>query len=475
MKHFKKYENSHEYEQSIKYNGYVKDLPHMSVLMEDGVAMPNYISDPLRIATYEGPTKLFYDDYNIKKVMVGDEVLYENTNDPIIDTITVTPENLVVNRDTTISHYDPNIFIDLTKVQEVEISVDGGILPSDTGYMVGRFRDNNLAAFGGYFSQILPNGVVKLYFDSGSVTSDNKLTIQLYRDDKPLVTYIKYATIPPMLTEIFHESMKNGIPELPQNTYINVVRIGINVDITSPDIFLAILMDGEIMGAFPGSEMGPLPENIKYFDMPLEQEFNVPTQVGWIRLVDEETEEFVYLDNTITCYQSIDPSSLYSEHDITIKYEPFNRFYPIRFCGTNVTSFNKNANKHNIMTELNPLVYQNCSKLKKLVIPQHIDTIPYEALVGLDSLESITLPQNLEEFHINAIAGCLNLKEIIFLGLKAPRISSMTALEGTNFPRMGVIKIPANSSGYDNLIKELNKHAGVKPGDSLANWTLEYI
>lgn len=475
MKHFKKYENSHEYEQSIKYNGYVKDLPHMSILMEDGVAMPNYISDPLRIATYEGPTKLFYDDYNIKKVMVGDEVLYENTNDPIIDTITVTPENLVVNSNGTISHCDPGILIDLTKVQEVEISVDGGLLPGDEAYLVGRFQDNNLSAFGGFVSGILPNGTVKQYFDTISITTDNKLTMQIYRDDKPLVTYIKYATIPLSLTEISHESVKNGIPELPQNIFINVVRIGINVDITSPDIFLAILMDGEIMGVFPGSEMGPLPENIKYFDMPLEQEFNVPTQVGWIRLVDEETEEFVYLDNTITCYQTVSPSKLYSEHDITIKYEPFNRFYPIRFCGTNVTNFNKNANRHNIMTELNPLVYQNCSKLKNLVIPQHIDTIPFEALVGLKSLESITLPQNLEEFHINAIADCSNLKEIIFLGLNAPHIPSYAALEGNTFPRMGVIKIPANSSGYDKLIKELNKHAGIIPGDSLANWTLEYI
>lgn len=474
MKYLKKYEDSHEYEQSIKYNGYVKDLPHMSVLMEDGVAMPNYISDPLRVATYEGPTKLFYDDYNIKKVMVGDEVLYENTNDPIIHTITVTPENLVINSDGKVSYYDSGIFIDLTKVQEVEISVDGGILPSDEGYMVGRFQGNELSTLNGNFMQILPNGVVKYYFDLVSITSDNKIVIQVYRDGEPLVTYIKYATIPPLQTEIFHQSVKNGIPELPQNTYISIVRIGINVDITSPDIYLVILMGGEIVGGFPGVEIGPLLENTQYFDTPLEQEFNGPIQIGWARLVDEETKEFVYLDNTITCYQPTGPSNLYSEHDITIKYEPFNRFYPIRFFGTNVTNFNKNANRHNIMTELNPLVYQNCSKLKNLVIPQHIDTIPYEALVGLDSLESITLPQNLKEFHIAAIANCSHLKEIIFLSLKPPYIPSYLALEGSTFPQMGVIKIPANSSGYDKLIKELNEHAGIIPGD-VANWTLEYI
>ena len=474
MKYLKKYEDSHEYEQSIKYNGYVKDLPHMSVLMEDGIAMPNYISDPLRIATYEGPTKLFYDDYNIKKVMVGDEVLYENTNDPIIHTITVTPENLVINSNGTVSCDDSGIFIDLTKVQEVEISVDGGILPGDEGYVIGRFQDNILSAFNGFVSQILPNGTFKQYFDT-SVTTDNKITIQIYRDGEPLVTYIKYATIPPLQTEIFHESVKNGIPELPQNTYISIVRIEINVDITSPDIYLVILMGGKIVGGFPGVEVGPLLENTQYFDMPLEQEFNSPIQIGWAHLVDEETEEFVYLDNTITCYQPIDPSSLYSEHDITIKYEPFNRFYPIRFSGTNVTNFNKNANRHNIMTELNPLVYQNCSKLKNLVIPQYIDTIPYEALVGLDSLESITLPQNLKEFYIAALSNCVNLKEIIFLSLEPPRIPSYTGIEGTRFPQTGVIKVPANSSGYDKFINEFNKHAGVIPDVSLANWTLEYI
>jgi hypothetical protein len=127
------------------------------------------------------------------------------------------------------------------------------------------------------------------------------------------------------------------------------------------------------------------------------------------------------------------------------------------------------------MTELNPLVYQNCSKLKNLVIPKHIDTIPYEALIGLDSLESITLPQNLKEFYIDALEVCSNLKEIIFLGLNAPNIPSYIALEGSAFPHMGVIKIPVNSKGYDRLINELNKHAVRLPGEDVGNWTLEYI
>lgn len=40
---------------------------------------------------------------------------------------------------------------------------------------------------------------------------------------------------------------------------------------------------------------------------------------------------------------------------------------------------------------------------------------------------------------------------------------------------MGVIEIPANSSGYDEVINDLNKHAGIISGDGVANWTLEYI
>ena len=398
MKYLQVYENSDEYAKAIEYNGY-GPLPHASILRDGDQLIPGYISDPIRTATYEGPTKLFYDNYNIKKVVAGDEVLYENNNEPVKHTITVTPENLVITgtdsnalENAEVTHCDDHIFLNPSEAQVIEISkkkTSAGIEKPGLHEYIAMVYDTNHVTdilwdpkYHKYMHSTNEEIKYTIYCYSDYQThGDKEVTFQWVRDGVALTTYITYYTIP------------------------------------LPDI------------------------------------------------------ETPYLDNNITCYQVSDPADLYSENDITITYEPFNRFYPVHFGGTNVVSFNDKAHEYNFVSELHPAVYQNCSKIKELVIPEHIDTIPRQSLAGLTSLESLTLPKKLNVLHIQDLNECPNLKEIIFLGEEAPTLAGPTGIGGL-FPHEGVIKAPMNGRGYSNLVKIIN-YTGTTTEEF--HWTLEYF
>lgn len=492
MKYLQVYENSDEYAEAIEYNGY-GPLPHASVLKDGDQLIPGYISDPIRTATYEGPTNLFYDNYNIKKVVAGDKVLYENNNEPVKHTITVTPENLVITgtdsdalENAEVIYCDDHIFLNPSEAQVIEISrnrtsTGTGIekpglheylaMVYDTNHVKDIYWDPKYHMY-----EHSTNEEVKyiIYCHSDYQThGDKEVTFQWRRDGDALTTHITYYTIPLPYIEVFHESMQNDTPILPQNIKIDKVRIRTNVDTTVPGVYLVVKEDGYLVSVWGSETLDQFrTESPEYIDFPFPNEYNGRAiQIGFAQVVEDGLVDgsTPYLDNSITCYQVSDPADLYSENDITITYEPFNRFYPVHFGGTNVVSFNDKAHEYHFVSELHPAVYQNCSKIKELVIPEHIDTIPYQSLAGLTSLESLTLPKKLNVLHIQDLNECPNLKEIIFLGEEAPTLAGYVGIGGL-FPHEGVIKAPMNGRGYSALVKEINMSTS-----SGLNWALEYF
>ena len=88
------------------------------------------------------------------------------------------------------------------------------------------------------------------------------------------------------------------------------------------------------------------------------------------------------------------------------------------------------------------------------------------AFGGCSSLTSITIPASITGTWEQALGNCTSLEEIIFLGSTAPSVHMSTFYE---IKSGGTIKVPAGSTGYDDLMRTDNYYLG------MYNWTkVEY-
>ena len=65
------------------------------------------------------------------------------------------------------------------------------------------------------------------------------------------------------------------------------------------------------------------------------------------------------------------------------------------------------------VTEIYPAGFQNCSTIKKIVLPSTIDTFGTDAFAG-SSLESITIPDQVRVISTGAFRNCKSLVEVLF-------------------------------------------------------------
>lgn len=466
MKYLKQYQNQEEYDQEVGTNGYAR-IPNVAIIDESDTV--KYISNPLRELSYKGPTNLFYDNINVKKIMANNKVIYENTNERQWKEIIIQPENCVVNSNGTIQTFAPEFLIDVSSLPLIEVTVDGGLQVGDGCWLISKWSgETQLLGLGGHFSQNdINNGVWSNLFYPEDLLVDNKITYQVVRDGTPLKTIIRYYGVEPFVNTIIVQ----GTPLIPRDIYIDYVIIESINDLDYQKDFLYFKMNGEFYDVIPLYDMEQNMSSPKSFKLDVQGVSTAEFEIGYCRPIFNENgeldslDDIIYLDTKLLVANPINPSDIIINEDTTIIYEPYNRFYPVHLKGTKVTTVNANAYKHNTVNKLNQNYFQNCTELKELYIPDNItDDNDSQVLKGCNKLEVVTLPKTLKTVHSSWFEDCINLKEIICLSPTQP-----VWLGGAFYSKVknGVLKVPSGSD-YSTWLAYFNAEQDY-------NWTIEYI
>lgn len=432
---------------------------------------PTYVKPPVCELTYKGPTSnLFYNDYNIKSVSIDGEYVYNNTNERTWKEFTVTPDDVSHNNGTLDSSLPNSKMIFIKSVPTIEITIEGGVLPTDECGVIFPY-DNQQEILVGQFNPdntVLKDGVLTMDFTSFTSSFDNvdKVSFIIYRSDSGfLTTNIRCFSVDETTEEIIIEN-KNIIPgdtplDVPDNLklfptsslYVDYILIEkIDGPLNLDEDFIVTYYAGSFAGG--GSlriyvDYGFfLINDEKTLLMPLEGNMR-DTLTGTAMIFGNcETDEggsIVSITNffdtkcTVVGKESVKSIEI-TDDKKTITFESFNRFAPILLQGTNILTYHSRAFMHNTSNEL---------------LPTQFSSSPY--------LESITLPKSIKNFDLTAINGCNNLKTIICQTRKAPDIP--LSYSCNDIPNV-IVQIP---KGGD--YSEWEAH----PYFIKNNWKIEYV
>lgn len=87
---------------------------------------------------------------------------------------------------------------------------------------------------------------------------------------------------------------------------------------------------------------------------------------------------------------------------------------------------------HNGVRAICPFAFEKCG-FKSVVFPEGLVCIGPQSFSSCTNLLSITIPQSVADIEEYAFVGCQNLKEVIFLGKKLPRIDPTAFLDNVKF------------------------------------------
>ncbi|MBR3611599.1 MAG: leucine-rich repeat domain-containing protein [Oscillospiraceae bacterium] len=105
-----------------------------------------------------------------------------------------------------------------------------------------------------------------------------------------------------------------------------------------------------------------------------------------------------------------------------------------RACGILSGTGIKKAELLPTETEIKPLAFIGCWKLREVIIPEGVTKIGYGAFATCESLQKIVLPEGMTEIDDKAFYGCRNLRTVVVpKSLKHVGISSFT-----DCPNLGV-------------------------------------
>lgn len=427
---------------------------------------PTYVKEPICELTYKGPTSnLFYSKYNIKSVSIDGEYVYNNTDERTWKEFTITPDDVSHNSGVLSSTLPDDKMIYTSSVPTIEITVDGGILPTDEYGIIFPYN-NEQRVFVGNFDNgaVLKDGVLTTNFISldNSFGEVDKISFIIYRNGIGfLTTNIRYFSVDEHMEEIVIENKNitpndaievapdNLIPFPAYGQYVEYILIEKMDGPLNPDKdFCLQYLNGELIGAVPISEMGDVlydEKTIKlYLQSIMPSDFtNLVMLFADIEFDEngETVKSFNFLDTKVTmfCKQTLDSIEI-TDDNKTITFEPFNRFAPILLQGTNILSYNSSAFMHNTGNELLPIQFSSS---------------PY--------LESITLPKSIDSFNFTAINGCNNLKTIICQTITAPIIAS--GYTCNDIPNV-IVQVPKGGN-----YSEWEAH----PYFIKNNWQIEYV
>lgn len=427
---------------------------------------PTYVKYPVCELTYKGPTSnLFYSKYNIKSVSIDGEYVYNNTNERTWKEFTITPSDVSHNSGVLSSTLPDDKMIYTSSVPTIEITVDGGILPTDEYGIIFPYN-NEQRVFVGNFDNgaVLKDGVLTTNFISldNSFGEVDKISFIIYRNGIGfLTTNIRYFSVDEHMEEIVIENKNitpndaievapdNLIPLPAYGQYVVYMLIEKMDGPLNPDKdFCLQYLNGELVGATPISEIGDALYDEKTIKLYLQS--IMPSDLTNLVMLfadiefdenGESVKSFNFLDTKVTmfCKQTLDSIEI-TDDNKTITFEPFNRFAPILLQGTNILSYNGSAFMHNTGNELLPIQFSSS---------------PY--------LESITLPKSIDHFNFTAINGCNNLKTIICQTITAPIIVS--GYTCNDIPNV-IVQVP---KGGD--YSEWEAH----PYFIKNNWQIEYV
>lgn len=426
---------------------------------------PTYVKKPVCELTYKGPTsKLFYSDYNIKSVSINGEYVYNNTNERTWKEFTITPDDVSNDNGTLYSTLPDDKMFYPGSVPTIELTVDGGILPTDSYGIIFPYNNEQIV-FVGFLQDgsLLKDGVVTINFIALDVTMGEfeKMSMIVYRNGVGfLTTNVRCFSVDEYTEEVIENkniTPNDTIEKAPDNLtaipshgqYIDYMLIEKMDGPLDPDKdFYLEYVNGELSGVVPISSLGDWLCDEKtmkiYFKTIIPPDFTNGVMLFADIELDEEGESvksFKFLDTKITMFykQTLDSIGIIEGNE-TITFEPFNRFAPILLQGTDILTYHGSAFMHNTVNELLPIQFSSC---------------PY--------LESITLPKSIKYFDFTAINGCNNLKSIICQTKNAPSIKS--GYSCNDIPNV-VVRVPKGSN-----YSEWEAH----PYFIGNNWKIEYV
>jgi hypothetical protein len=463
----------HIFDSTEKYNeeigwGYGQ-MPAVGIIdknFDEVEDRPTYIKEPICELTYKGPTSnLFHSDFNIKSVSIDGEYVYNNTNERTWKEFTITPDDVSNDNGTLYSVLPDNKMFYTSSVPTIELTVDGGILPTDEYGVIFPYNNEQII-FGGILKDgsLLKDGVVTINSIALHETMGEfkKLSMIVYRGGIGyLTTNVRYFSVDEYTEEVVENkniTPSDTVEEAPDNLiaipahgqYVDYMLIEKMDGPFNPDKdFYLEYINGQLTGIAPISELGDWLYDEKTMKLSVQTIISTDLTNAVMLFADIELDEngeivggVKFLDTKITMFcknQPLDSIGVI-EGNKTITFEPFNRFAPILLQGTDILTYHGSAFMHNTVNELLPIQFSSC---------------PY--------LESITLPKSIKNFDFTAINGCNNLKSIICQTKNAPSINSSYSCN--DIPNV-IVQVPKGGN-----YSEWEAH----PYFIKNNWKIEYV
>lgn len=466
MKHLQFLENEQEYNEGIAIDGYA-ELPMVVTFPEDSEIKPKYLQAPKNQITCGGREyPIFGSGQNIKRVWIDDELVFSDDNERKWHELKIPA-------------YNTSIPVPMNSLPLIEITLDeedGAITENDEFQYLMKDSTGTLSWFGGPIWQMDGNGVIKIIdgklFINPILDCTNDIFpssegwwLRMFRNNKGLNMNVRwYGSKPSAKMNIINTSLGNFQPF--PGDYIDYIEVYSNVDINRET-------DGLIVIDTFTEEASFAPIN----DLDIYYGFNgFPLTISvlgtlsghslvWARMksasdnIDNVTiEDFECFDTEIKVYykQSAEDLRLDADVTTTVSYERYNRFFPVNFNSSSITSINADCFKYT--KYIYPNNFKNCQGLTNIIIPNGIEEIYNDAFIDCTNLTSITLPETLVTIGRDAFEKCSSLQEIICL---CPISVIVTLLLPSND---GILKLPKGTD-YSAISDMLNEK----------NWTVEYI
>ena len=95
--------------------------------------------------------------------------------------------------------------------------------------------------------------------------------------------------------------------------------------------------------------------------------------------------------------------------------------------------FSRRSNLHDDVSEFDICVFDNCTSLKEIVLPEALYEVTEALFLNCTNLKKVTIKENVTMIAGNSFEGCRSLETVILTGTVPPSIRKETFRYGTVF------------------------------------------